>query len=252
MRGIFCAMNEQQNKTVRLQKYLADCGIGSRRGCERFITEGLVTVDGKTVMELGAKVDPATATVTFDGKPVKTEKKMWLMLNKPPHYICSAYDPDERPSYIELLPENIGRVYNVGRLDYMSEGLLLVTNDGELANRLMHPRYEVHKTYVIQTVEKMTDDDLAEMREGIRDEGEKLPVLSVERMNVGEGYPTYEIVLGEGRNRHIRRILAHLDIHLISLTRTATGTLELGDLPTGKWRELTDREVNELRKDCGI
>jgi 23S rRNA pseudouridine2605 synthase len=245
-------MNEEQNKTVRLQKYLADCGIGSRRGCEKLILDGKVTVDGEVVTELGVKVDPETANVMFDGQPVKVERKLWLMLNKPPHYICSAYDPDERPSFHELLPQNIGRIYNVGRLDYMSEGLLLVTNDGELANRLTHPRYEVHKTYEIRTVEKMTDDDLEEMRAGIRDEGEKLPVLSVERINVREGYPTYEIVLGEGRNRHIRRILAHLNIHLVSLKRTATGPLELGDLESGKWRELTQREVEALRKDCGI
>lgn len=202
--------------------------------------------------ELGFKVDPATAKVTFQGTPVQAERKIWLMLNKPPLYICSADDPDERPSFHELLPQNIGRVYNVGRLDYMSEGLLLVTNDGELANRLMHPRYEIHKTYEVQTVEKLTDDDLDKMRQGIRDEGEKLPVLSVERVRVQKGYPTYEIVLGEGRNRHIRRILAALDVHLVSLTRTATGPLELGDLPRGKWRELTEREVNDLRQECGI
>lgn len=245
-------MSEETNNTVRLQKYLADCGIGSRRGCEKFILEGLVTVDGETVTELGTKVDPATAKVTFRGQPVETERKVWLMLNKPPLYICSADDPDDRPSFHELLPPNLGRVYNVGRLDYMSEGLLLVTNDGELANRLMHPRYEVHKTYEVQTVEKMTDDDLDKMREGIRDEGEKLPVLSVDRVNIGAGYPTYQIVLGEGRNRHIRRILAQLEIHLVSLKRIATGPLELGDLPTGKWRELTDREVRDLRRECGI
>lgn len=239
-------------KEVRLQKYLADCGIGSRRGCEKYITEGLVTVNGETVTELGVKVDPATAKVTFRGQPVSTEKKIWLMLNKPPLYICSSEDPENRPSFHELLPQNIGRVYNVGRLDYMSEGLLLVTNDGELANRLMHPRYEVHKTYEVQTVEKMTDDDLEKMRKGIRDQGEMLPVLSIERVRIQKGYPTYEIVLGEGRNRHIRRMLAALDIHLVSLKRIAVGPIELGELPSGKWRELSDREVSDLRRECGI
>lgn len=245
-------MNDEINKNIRLQKFLADCGIGSRRACEKFITDGLVTVDGEVVKELGVKVNPDNAKVTYLGKEVLKERKIWIMLNKPPLYICSSDDPDNRPSFHELLPRNIGRVYNVGRLDYMSEGLLLVTNDGDLANRLMHPRYEVHKTYEVQTVEKLTDEDLEKMRKGIRDNGEMLPVLSIERVNIQKGYPTYEIVLGEGRNRHIRRMLASLEIHLVSLKRIATGPIKLGNLQSGKWRELTDQEVRDLRKECGI
>jgi 23S rRNA pseudouridine2605 synthase len=232
---------------MRLHKFLAACGCGSRRACETLMAAGRVRVDGAVVMEPGTQIDPAVVRVEVDGSRVRREPLRWIMLNKPPQYICSSSDPQGRPSFLDLLPSDFReRLYTVGRLDFMSEGLLLVTNDGDLANRLMHPRYGVHKWYRVCTVEKWTEAQLAAMRRGVRCEGELLTALQV-RPRPGPGHPQYEVELGEGRNRHIRRMLAELGLHVVSLCRTQVGPLRLGGLASGAWRELTAAEVEKLR-----
>ena len=234
---------------MRLQKYLAACGIGSRRTCETYITQGRVAIDGGTVTELGTKIDPEINTVTFDGKEViLSQEHYWIMMNKPPKYICSLKDPQHRPSCLDLLPQNLGRIYPVGRLDFMSEGLLLVTNDGELAHKVAHPRYEIKKTYEVQTFEPLTQEQMHQMEQGIDCKGEQLRVLSITQNKKDRNHPSYLISLGEGRHRHIRRMLAALHIHIVMLKRISIGPLHLGGLKKGEWRFLTHKELEALRQ----
>lgn len=232
---------------VRLQKFLAHCGVDSRRKCEQLILDGRVSVNGEVVRELGVKVS-AVDKVCFDGAPIENDHAVYIMLNKPPECICSIDDSEGRRSFRDFIPEELGRLFTVGRLDFMSEGLLLVTNDGDFANRVMHPRYEVHKTYVAETVEKLTDEQLARIREGITDfEGVKLPVRKILPIQTSR-HCAYKITLGEGKNRHIRRIFAELGVHMVTLKRVSAGPVKLEELRSGKWRHLTDEEVAQLLK----
>ena len=144
---------------IRLHKFLATCGIGSRRKCEKYIEQGRIAVDGKIITEQGVKIDPNVNKITFNGESVVIEKKCFIMLNKPPKYICSSDDPGKRKSFLDLLPNNLGRLYTIGRLDFMSEGLLIVTNDGDLSYKISHPSFEVKKVYEVHTLEKLSDKD---------------------------------------------------------------------------------------------
>ena len=242
---------DEKMALIRLQKYLASCGIASRRKCEKYISEGRITVDGKTVKEQGIKIDPDINIVTFDGKKVETEKKCWIILNKPPKYICSTQDPSGKPSFLELIPNNLGRIYAVGRLDYMSEGLLLVTNDGDIAYKLAHPKFEIQKVYELKTFEKLTPEQINQMLKGIKSEKEILRINKIEEIRKVNNY-CYLITLGEGKNRHIRRMMAELGIHILTLKRVALGSLEIGALKKGEWRFLTNKEIDLLKKEVGI
>ena len=233
---------------IRLQKYLAHCGIGSRRTCETYIVQGRIRVDGIVTKELGVKVDPEVNIITFDKKMVKPEEKQWILLNKPPRYLCTMKDAKNRPLFLDLLPKNLGRLYPVGRLDYMSEGLLLVTNDGELAHKLTHPRYEITKTYEVTTFEPLSSLQMKQIRQGILCDGELLTVQSITHKNTEKTRHVYTIVLKEGRYRHIRRILKTLNIHIVRLKRTAMGPISCRNLQTGKWRFLSKQEINLLKQ----
>jgi len=231
---------------IRLQKFLASCGVGSRRKCEQYISEGRIRVDGQIVKELGMKIDPDMNIVTFDGRKVEIQKKSWIMLNKPPMYICSTRDPSGKPSFLELIPNNLGRLYAVGRLDYMSEGLLLVTNDGDIAYKLTHPRYEIKKVYELRTVEKLTLNQISQMLKGVKSENEILRVLKIKEECENKNY-SYIITLGEGKNRHIRRMMAELGVHIVYLKRIAIGPIKLGDIKQGEWRFLKQNEIEDLK-----
>lgn len=252
---------------IRLQKYLAECGVASRRACEKLITDGLVTVDGKTVTELGTKVDPAVQKVTCDGKPVSLDKKVWIMLNKPVGVICTSDDPEGRERVLDLVTDIPGRVYTVGRLDVMSEGLILITNDGELAHRLMHPRHHIEKKYQVWIDRELTPGELDRMLKGLNCRGEKLKALKVTALQgrdasprrprtAGTAVPTqsfgYTLTLGEGRNRHIRRMMEVLDCKVVRLLRVSVGPLRLEKLRTGEHRELSLSEIEMLRKSVGL
>jgi 23S rRNA pseudouridine2605 synthase len=228
---------------IRLQKYLASCGIGSRRTCERYIAEGKIKVDNDIITDQGIQIDPEINQIYFDGDKVQPEKKYWLMLNKPTHYICSSNDPQGRSSYLELIPSSFGRLYSVGRLDFMSEGLLLVTNDGDLAFKLSHPRYEIPKTYEVHTVEQITEKHILQMRKGISCDKELLKILDIHMKSIKKKHFCYIITLGEGRHRHIRRMLNAFKIHIILLKRISHGPLKLGSLQKGKWRHLNREEI---------
>ena len=237
---------DEKIKLIRLQKYLASCGIASRRKCEQYISEGRVTVDGHIVKEQGLKIDPDINIVSFDGRNVKTEKKYWIMLNKPPKYICSNQDPSGKPSFLELIPDNLGRMYAVGRLDYMSEGLLLVTNDGQIAYRLSHPKYEIQRVYEVKTVEKLTPEKISQMLKGVKSKNEILRILKIDENSKVKEH-SYLITLEEGKNRHIRRMMAELGIHIIYLKRIALGPIKLGRIKQGEWRFLTHNEIEKFK-----
>ncbi len=232
---------------VRLQKVLAAAGIGSRRHCEEYIVEGRVTVDGKIVSELGARVDPAAQEIRLDGELIRQERKRYYVLNKPPGYVCTNRDPAGRPLAVELVPSDRARLFTVGRLDENSSGLILVTNDGALANRLAHPRFKVRRTYRVQVVGRPSADTLAALRKGMHFAEGCFKAMSVKRTG-SQGKSTFlEIVMTEGQNREIRRMLARLGHKVIRLERIGFGSLWLGRLREGEFRPLKPDEIDKLR-----
>ena len=238
---------------IRLQKYLAECGVASRRASEKLITEGLVNVDGEIVTELGTKVEPGKSRVTYNGKPVVLDEKAWIMLNKPTGVICTSDDPQGRETVLDMLPKFKSRLYTVGRLDVMSEGLLLITNDGDLAHRLMHPRHHIEKKYQVWIDRELTKDEMDRMLKGLNSRGEMLRVLRAEPLRrVLEGRFGYTLTLGEGRNRHIRRMMEVLDCKIFRLLRVSVGPLRLEKLRSGEHRDLDRGEIEKLRKAVGL
>lgn len=231
----------------RLNKYLAHAGVGSRRYCDSLIVAGRVAVDGRRVCDLGIKIDPDTQKIAVDGQVVRAERAVYWAVNKPMGYLCTNHDPSGRPLAIDLIPHVEQRVYTVGRLDEGSEGLLLMTNDGELANALTHPRYGVEKTYVVLVAGKPSHDDLQKLLDGVWLSDGKVKAKKVRRMKPQGDSTWLRIVLNEGKNREIRRMLAKLGHKVTKLRRTAIGPVELDRLPKGKARRLTLAEVESLR-----
>jgi 23S rRNA pseudouridine2605 synthase len=236
----------------RLQKVLAQAGVASRRKCEQLIREGRVTVDDKPVTELGFKVDPAAALIKVDGKPIRAEKKIYVMLNKPKGVITSMTDPQGRRVVTDYLKGLKERVYPVGRLDYDTEGLLLLTNDGEWANLMTHPRYHIPRTYWATLDGIPHGDDLDKLREGIQLEDGMTAPAEVEYVDVDLDNRTsvISITIGEGRNRQVRRMFEAIRFPVRKLKRVRFGTLQLGGLPRGKYRLLTPQEVIELKESA--
>jgi 23S rRNA pseudouridine2605 synthase len=231
----------------RLHKLLAHAGVGSRRQCEAMITAGRVTVDGQVVRELGTKVD-AEQRFSVDGQPVRGERHVYWLVNKPKGYLCTNRDPAGRPLAVDLVPHVSQRVYTVGRLDEASEGLLLLTNDGDLAYRLMHPRFGVEKTYLVQVAGHPTGEDLQQLLKGVWLSDGHVKARHVKRLK-SHGESTWlRIVLSEGRNREIRRMLARLGHKVLHLRRIALGPVLLGRLAGGKARKLTGHELAALRR----
>ena len=244
-------MNTESNNGVRLQKYLAAAGVGSRRACEELIVAGRVRVDGVRVTELGTRVDPDAQTVELDGRPVRPERRRTYLADKPPKIVCTSHDPEGRPTIVEWAARMGAdprlRLYTIGRLDYDSEGLILLTNDGELAQAFAHPRHHVEKEYRAWTDLFATRDQIAAMLEGVEDDGEVLRALAVvpEASRPGRP-PSLRIVLGEGRNRHIRRMLDVLGLRVKRLRRIRIGSLSESDLRGRPLRELAPAEIARL------
>jgi 23S rRNA pseudouridine2605 synthase len=232
----------------RLNKYLAHAGIGSRRHCDTLIAAGRVKVDGVPVTDLGLKIDPAAHKVSVDDHPVREEKPVYWVVNKPVGYLSTNSDPAGRPRAVDLLPHVEQRVYTVGRLDEASEGLLLMTNDGELAFHLMHPRYGIPKTYQVLVAGKPTADDIQKLLDGVWLSDGKVRARGVRRMKPQGNSTWLRIVLTEGKNREIRRMLAQLGHKVMRLKRVAIGPVALDKLPKGKARRLSEPELAELRK----
>ncbi len=231
----------------RLNKYLAHAGVGSRRHCEELIRAGRITVNGDVVRDLATRVEPGQE-VCVDGQPLKRERLVYWLVHKPRGYLCTNQDPQRRPRAIDLVPKVTQRVYTVGRLDEASEGLLLLTNDGDLAHRLMHPRFGVDKTYLVQVAGTPSGDDLRKLLQGVWLAEGHVKARQVKRLK-RQGQSTWlRIVLNEGKNREIRRMLARLNHKVLRLRRIALGPVELGYLATGKARPLAGKELAALRK----
>jgi 23S rRNA pseudouridine2605 synthase len=235
----------------RLNKLLAHAGVGSRRHVEELIAAGRVTVDGRSVRELGTKVDPQAQRVTVDGQPVKLERSVYWVVNKPRGYLCTNEDPAGRPLAIDLVPHVEQRVYTVGRLDESSEGLLLLTNDGDLAYRLMHPRFGVEKTYRVQVAGHPSREDIQQLLDGVWLSDGHVHAQRVKVMKSHGDSTLLQIVLSEGKNREIRRMLARLNHKVLRLQRTAIGPVQLDKLPRGKSRKLSLAELEALRRSAG-
>ncbi|MGD9721590.1 MAG: pseudouridine synthase [Pirellulales bacterium] len=234
----------------RLQKILAAAGLGSRRRCEELILQGRVAVDGQTVTELGSKADPCGQEIRVDGVPITQARRVYYLVHKPPGVVSTSHDPSGRPRVIDLVPTG-ERLFAVGRLDLSSEGLIILTNDGALANRLAHPRYGVQKTYQVEVAGTLERDDVATLRKGVHLAEGFAHVVSVKIKHAYKHSTQLEIVLAEGRNREIRRILARIGHKVLRLKRIAIGPLRLADLPPGAARPLTRHEVRELEAAAG-
>jgi 23S rRNA pseudouridine2605 synthase len=230
----------------RLNKLLAHAGIGSRRHCDDLIAAGRVSIDGQVVRELGTRIEPGQR-VAVDGEPIHGEKHVYWLVNKPRGCLCTNYDPARRPLVLDLVPHVSQRVYTVGRLDEDSEGLVLLTNDGELAHKLMHPRFGVEKTYLVQVAGAPTRDDLQQLLKGVWLSEGHVKAKNVKRLK-SQGESTWlRITLSEGKNREIRRMLARLKHKVMRLRRIAIGPVDLGKLSKGKSRRLSLAELEALR-----
>jgi 23S rRNA pseudouridine2605 synthase len=231
---------------VRLQKYLAEAGIASRRRCEQLIEAGRVSVNGQTARVLGTKVDPECDSVTVDGKPAVRERKIYVALNKPAGFLCTNRDTHGRRRAIDLLPRSLPRLYTVGRLDKDTEGLLLLTNDGTFSLRLTHPRYKMSKTYLVEVEGELKSAESARLLKGVRSEGEMLHADRIFQVRAQSHATELRLVLSEGKKRQIRRMMAAIGHPVKRLVRLAVGPVELGNLETSQWRHLTHEEVYKL------
>ena len=229
----------------RLQKILASAGFGSRRQCEELIEQGRVEVDG-TIVKLGSKVDPLHAEIKVDGERLKSAKPVYLALFKPKGYLCTDSDQQGRARAIDLIPTTFGRLFLIGRLDKDSEGLILLTNDGALSERLTHPKYGVPKVYRVQVAGELTEEGAQQLREGVHlAEG----FAKAENVVIKGRYKQstiLEMTLTEGMNREVRRLLARIGHKVLMLTRVAVGPVKVGKMTPGEWRKLTQIEVDRL------
>jgi pseudouridine synthase len=237
---------------VRLQKLLSMAGVASRRAAEELIVEGRVEVNGEVVRTLGSRADPATDEIRVDGRRVRLAvRQRYILLHKPKGFVTTRKDPQGRKTIMDLIRDVREYVYPVGRLDYDSEGLLLLTSDGDLAARLMHPRHGVERVYEAIVAGVPSDDAIEKLRRGIFLDGERTLPADVRRgAVVGKGRQQttkLTMTLQEGRNRQVRRMCAHVGHQVRRLTRVRMGPIRLGDLRPGKWRDLTDGEVSKLK-----
>ena len=250
-------MEQEQNSGERLARFLAHAGISSRRHAEALIASGRVQVNGVTVTTQGTRINPDTDTVFVDGKPVhSTSKHVYLLLHKPAGFVTTSHDPQGRPTVLDLLPAELRalRVYPVGRLDIDSSGMLLLTNDGDFALHLTHPRYLMQKHYQALVQGCPSDRSLAELRSGVtitEDKGRshKTTPAQVSLLRRVGSDCWLSLTIHEGRKRQVRRMLAAVGHPVLKLSRVGIGSLELGDVPEGKWRYLTDEEVKALQDE---
>jgi 23S rRNA pseudouridine2605 synthase len=233
---------------LRLNKFLAHAGAGSRRHCDDLIVAGRVKIDGEIVRDLGIQIEPETAKVFVDDHPVHIEKHVYWAVNKPRGYLCTNHDPAGRPLVLDLVPHVDQRVFTVGRLDEDSEGLLLLTNDGDLAQQLMHPRFGVEKTYEVLVAGSPSPAELRQLTTGVWLSEGRVKARFVKKFKRQGDSTWLKIVLAEGKNREIRRMLARLKHKVMRLRRVAIGPVRLDRLPKGKSRRLALAEIELLRK----
>ncbi len=241
-----------EKESIRLQKYISDCGIMSRRAFEAEIKAGRVTVNGE-VAELGVRVIPGVDEVKYNGQVVKPRRSRYayILLNKPAGYLTSMTDDRGRRCVSALVADLGRRVYPVGRLDYESEGLLLLTDDGELTNRMTHPSHGIPKIYHVKLEGEITPEEMKRLTAPMELDGYKLKPIEVEVVTRTEGKTVLRITLHEGRNRQIRRMCEIAGLTLLNLKRVAIGELTLGNLRPGQWRRLTSSQIEYLKKNAG-
>ncbi|MBP1888425.1 23S rRNA pseudouridine2605 synthase [Clostridium moniliforme] len=230
----------------RLQKYMASCGVASRRKCEELILNGRVTVNGNIITELGTKVIPNKDIIKFDGKLIsKEENKVYIILNKPEGYITSLKDEKRRKTILDLV--NIKeRIFPIGRLDYDSSGLLLLTNDGEIYNKIIHPRVKLDKKYIAVVNGRFTEKEMETFRNGVDIGGYITATSNIREISFENNLSTVEITIHEGKNRQIRKMCSSFNHNVISLKRVAIGKIKLGYLKKGEFRNLTKEELDYI------
>ena len=233
---------------MRINKFLARCNLGSRRYVEELIKKGEITVNGNLCSDLSTQIDPENDEVKFNGKKILLKnEKIYLMLNKPKKYLVSKRDAFDRKTVYELLPDFDVHLFAIGRLDYLSEGLLLLTGDGDFANKIIHPRYKLPKVYKVMVKGNIEKEQLQKLRDGIVIEGKKTHPASVFIKNRAEGKTQLKMTIFEGRKRQIRRMIGKIDAEVLELKRLQIGDVKLGKLPTGMWRLLKPNEVLSLK-----
>ena len=230
----------------RLQKILAKAGIASRRRAEELIRDGRIQVNGQVVKEMGCKIDPALDAVTFDGKPITFEQKLYILLNKPAGYVTTLSDPQGRPIVSDLIKEFSLRLFPVGRLDLDTEGALLMTNDGELGNAILHPSFEVNKTYEALVQGVPTADQLTLLAQGIEIDGVRTRPAAIRVLQRRRDQTLVEVVIHEGKKRQVRKMFQAVNHRVLHLKRTAYGNLRLGALPLGKYRVLGPNDLKKI------
>lgn len=237
---------------VRLQKYIAMSGVASRRAAEELITSGKVLVNDKKITELGTKVEIGADTVKVNNEIISPEvKKYYIMLNKPTGYVSTVSDQFDRPTVLDLIGEEIkSRIFPVGRLDYDTSGLLLLTNDGDFTYKVTHPKFNMDKTYIATIKGGITPKGLAQLRSGVViDDGFKTSPAEVEMLSCEKGFTVIKITIHEGKNRQVRKMFEAVGCKVFELERIQIGTVELGNLPLGRWRYLTSHEISYLTKE---
>lgn len=232
---------------MRIAKFLAAAEVASRRQSEKIITDGKVFVNGSRVTNLATQIDEKEDVVTVSGRRVRpAEQKIYIMLNKPVGCVCTCSDEKGRKTVLDYLKGIDRRVYPVGRLDFTTEGLLILTNDGELANKLMHPSYKVNKRYYAVVNDELSDADIASVQKGVMIEGRKTAPAQLKIMKMMKGRTEFTIVVHEGRNHLVKNIFEALGKQVVFLKRISVGTLQLGDLKSGQYRFLNDDELAYL------
>ncbi len=231
---------------VRLQKFLAEAGVASRRASEQAIVAGRVTVNGKVASQLGTKVDPVHDRVAVDGRPVARKRKLYIAVNKPPRVVCTRGEVDDRRKIGDLLPKEWTELFSVGRLDYHSEGLIFLTNDGDFCLKLTHPRYGIPRIYVAWVEGRVTSEMLKHFTQGVTSAGEVLKARRARLISVNNTNSVVELELTEGKNREVRRLFESQNLAVHRLQRVQIGPIKLGQLPVGKWRALSQPEIKSL------
>lgn len=234
-------------KSERLQKYLARCGLCSRRKAEEYIREGRITVDGRIVTEMGTTLDPDTSEVLFDGARVSPEKeKLYFLLNKPKGYVTTMSDPQNRPVVTSLVKGVDARLFPVGRLDFDTEGALLLTNDGELAQKIQHPSFETNKTYEALVRGVVPQNKVDQLEKGVILDGKMTSKATIRYLNRKGKNQLLRITIHEGRKHQVKKMFQHIGHPVLHLRRTAYGKLTLGSLPTGQTRRLNPSDIKKI------
>ena len=231
---------------MRLNKFLSNSGVASRRKCDELISQGKVFVNGKVVSELGLQINEKKDKVTVEGKQIKLPSSfVYIKLNKPKGYACTAHDEKGRKTIYELIDTD-ERLFSIGRLDYDTEGLILLTNDGDFANKVAHPKYAIEKEYRVTIEGQIKESELAVLRKGVVVDGERMPSAKVEFLSADDKFTKLSVVIDEGQNRQIRRMFEAIGKSIRLLKRVRIGQVRLGGLKRGDYRDLTEDELNSL------